>query len=291
MKGHHDQPPARLERAFRRFETAQQLAEFVVDGDAQRLKRAGRGMRRLARPGGRDAGDHVGQLARRDVGRAHAVGDDGAGDAPRRALLAEIIEDVGDRLFVVFAQDVGGAAPNAFHAHVERRVLAEREAAGGLVELHRGYADVENDAVERLGAEAARDRVEIAEASLDQPQAARRRRDEILARGDGGRIAIEGDDARAALDERAGITAGPESAVEIDAAGANPQRVQRLGAQHGNVAGGSAGGGDLRAARPPHSRAPGGAACAALAPNSARRRRTRDLASSRCAANRIGSHI
>ena len=38
------------------------------------------------------------------------------------------------------------------HAHVERPVGAEGEAALGLVELHRGDADVEHDAVEPVSA-------------------------------------------------------------------------------------------------------------------------------------------
>ena len=74
-------------------------------------------------------------------------------------------EDVGDCRFVVLAQDVGGAAARRLHAHVERRVEAQREAARGFVDLHRGDADVERDAVERPEAGPARERVEIAEAA------------------------------------------------------------------------------------------------------------------------------
>ena len=44
---------------------------------------------------------------------------------------------------------VGGAHPDARrHAHVERPVLREAEAARGIVELRRGHAQIEQDAVE-----------------------------------------------------------------------------------------------------------------------------------------------
>ncbi len=39
-------------------------------------------------------------------------------------------------------------APAAGHPHVERTIVLEREAAIGFVELHRRYADVEDDAVQ-----------------------------------------------------------------------------------------------------------------------------------------------
>ena len=56
-------------------------------------------------------------------------------------------------------------APSPLHAHVERPVAAEGEAALGLVELHRRDADVENDAVDALEAGFRGDRVERAEAA------------------------------------------------------------------------------------------------------------------------------
>ena len=49
--------------------------------------------------------------------------------------------------------------------------MAEGEAALGRVELHRGDADVEDDAVDPLVAMGTRDRVEIGEAAFDQRQA------------------------------------------------------------------------------------------------------------------------
>ena len=61
--------------------------------------------------------------------------------------------------------------PLLLHAHVERPLVAEREAALGLVDLHRRHADVEHDAVERIETLRLRDLVEVAEASRNQHQA------------------------------------------------------------------------------------------------------------------------
>ena len=68
--------------------------------------------------------------------------------------------------------DIGRACALAAHAHVERAIEAEREAAPGRVELHRRNAEIEHDAVDRLEAGIARNRVEIGEAIFDQRQAA-----------------------------------------------------------------------------------------------------------------------
>ena len=147
-------------------ERARELAQFVVDGDAQGLKAARRRVRQFARFGRSDTLDHLGELQGGAIRRRRPVGDDGAGDAPRGALFAIVIEDVGDGLLVLLGEDVGRGAALVLHAHVERRVVAQGEAARGFVELHGGDADVEHDAVEPGDSEPARDDVELAETSL-----------------------------------------------------------------------------------------------------------------------------
>ena len=44
MEGHDDEPPAGLQDALGRVQRAHELAELVVDGDAQRLEHARRRM-------------------------------------------------------------------------------------------------------------------------------------------------------------------------------------------------------------------------------------------------------
>ena len=78
--------------------------------------------------------------------------DDRAGDRARAPLFAVEMENVGEFRLRGVVDEIGGAYALALHAHVERAVVAEGEAALGPVELHRGDADVENDAVHGLEA-------------------------------------------------------------------------------------------------------------------------------------------
>ena len=84
------------------------------------------------------------------IGVFGAGPDDGAGDGARVPLLAEREDDVGEVASRWRARRrrrrSGPARPCACRA--ARR--AEREAALGLVELHRGDAEVEHDAVDRV---------------------------------------------------------------------------------------------------------------------------------------------
>ena len=223
--------PPGARRALGRFEAAQQLAEFVVDGDAQRLEGARRRMGRFARPRRRDAGDHLGELQRRDIGRRLAVGDDGARDAPRGALLAEMKEDVGDRRFVVFAQDVGGAAARRLPCACR---AARRGAARSRARPRRAASRRRRCRATTPSSGATPQPRAIASRSPKRPSTSVRRPreagDERRAGGDRGGIAIDRDDARAALEQRARIAARAERAVEIDAAGARRSARRALSA-------------------------------------------------------------
>ena len=95
------------------------------------------------------ARDEIGEGSRRLAAAIRrATLDDGAGDGARAPLLAQLVEDVGQRLLVERVDHVGGGRAVARHAHVERAVGLEGEAALRLVELHRGDADVEHHAVD-----------------------------------------------------------------------------------------------------------------------------------------------
>ena len=79
-----------------------------------------------------------------------------------------MIEDVGDHGFVGAVENVGGGRPFGAHAHVERAVVLEGEATLGFVQLHGGDADVEHDAVDGRPAGFGSERVEVAEAAVDE---------------------------------------------------------------------------------------------------------------------------
>ena len=98
----------------------------------------------------------------------------------------------------------------------------EREAARGLIELHRGHAEIEHDAVDGIIAEvlcATRSSAEKRSSiTVSRPPDASTRpaplRDRTL-------VAVDADDLRAGgCEDRAGIATGAEGAVDIDAAAA-----------------------------------------------------------------------
>ena len=116
--------------------SALELPELIVDEHAQRLKSARRGMlarlaacARRARPGPR---------ARRCGSRARSrrARDDGLRHAPREALLAEGGDHLAN-LIDARPSEPGrdGLAARRVHAHIERAVGTEAEAAPRIIEL------------------------------------------------------------------------------------------------------------------------------------------------------------
>src|SRR5256885_1346769 len=143
------EPSAGGEGPERAGQAALELPELVVDEHAQRLERAGRGMLAgLARAhGGPDQG---GELAGAGERASAPRRDDGLRHAPRETLLSE----GGDHLaYLVEARTSEprryGFAARRVHAHVERAVSSEAEAALRIIELRRGHAEVEEHTAAR----------------------------------------------------------------------------------------------------------------------------------------------
>ena len=162
-----------------------------------------------------------------------------------------------------------------------------------MIELHRGDAEIEQDAVHRREPELARDGVEIGEIRLDQRQPSRRALDQIGPERDRGRIAVQSENFYIAGREHgAGMAAGSEGRVDIEAALAHGQQLDRLRSEHGNVRGRSASDSRLPAvAAHHHSRAPRGSSAATREPNCFLSARTFPVASASCARKRSGSQI
>ena len=59
-------------------------------------------------------------------------------------------QDIGDHTLVGAVHDIGGGRAGLAHAHVQRAILHEGKAALGHVQLHRGYAKIQNHAVQIL---------------------------------------------------------------------------------------------------------------------------------------------
>ena len=136
--------------------------------------------------------------------------------------------------------DIRRCRPRLPHPHVERAAEPERKAALGLVELHRGNADVHHDTVDRVHALRGADFRQIGEPVLDQGQPAVRPVDQIKPAGNGGAVAVDADHPGSRhVQDRPAVAAGAEGCVDIDAAVARRQPFDRLAAQHGDMALGS----------------------------------------------------
>ena len=92
--------------------------------------------------------------------------------------------------------------------------------------------------------------------------------------------------------DRARIAAGAEGGVDIDAAVADGEELDRAAGEHGNVTGQSASGSRVSAAAARHhSRAPSGVAAATWEPSCCLSARTFSVASASSARKRPGSQI
>ncbi len=151
-------------------------------------------------------------------------------------LFAEQKNDVGEIALFGVSDDIGRARAVAAHAHVERAVEAEREAALRRVELHRRDAEIEHDAIDGIGAGLARDSIQIGELIFDQGQTSLRRVDHAGTARDGGLVAVDPDyPAVRGGEDRARIPPCAESPVDIDAAIGDLEEIEHLGAKHGNM--------------------------------------------------------
>ena len=143
--------------------------------------------------------------------------DDGAGDGARMRSSPSMKMMLA-RSRSLPRDDVGGARTVAAHAHVERAVVAEGEAALGVVELHGGDAEIEHHAVDRVEAAlgATPSRLEKRPStSVSRPPAACT---SSAPERDGARVAVDGDDRSRGRQHGAAIAAGAEGGVDIDAA-------------------------------------------------------------------------
>ena len=157
------------------------------------------------------------------------------------AFLAKNENDIGEIALARAGDHIGRARARTAHAHVERPVEAEGKSALRLIELHGGDAEVEHHAVDRCEAGVARHLIEIGKLVLDQCQPAIRRLHQVRPKRDRALVAIDADHACLGGGENgAGIAAGAEGGVDIDAAVMHVEEVNRGTAEHGNVEGCSA---------------------------------------------------
>ena len=165
VEGNHRQAAAGTKRPLGGPESLLQLVKLCVQMDSDGLEGAGRGIALLALAIAERPPHH-----RRQLGRSgqRSCGDDGAGNRAGARLLPIVLEDAGNLALFGMVEEFGGGLARLAHPHVERTVLLEGKAAVGLVELHRRYADVERDAVDRQQPALGQHPVHLAEPFLDQ---------------------------------------------------------------------------------------------------------------------------
>ena len=242
--GQDDEDAVRAESVDGGGQDALERLQLTVHLDAQRLERPG-GRVAAGAPGG--CGDGVADDGREFGGRADgAGGDDGAGDPAGEALLPQHAQDACQLGLVVAVDDVGGRAGGIRpHAHVERPVVAVREAALRLVDVHRRDAEVEQDGRHGVDAGAVEHLVEGVETGLVElvgdgvAELVEDRGCERVGCG----VAVDADEVGAAVacgagrEDRSGVAAGAQRRVDVDALWGAGQQLHAPITQDGHVRG------------------------------------------------------
>src|SRR5712691_5330051 len=184
-------------------------------------------------------GDDVGQRPRGRDRRFLARGDDGAGDPAGMPLFAENVDDIGEIGLRSPRDHIRRGGAIMAHPHVERAAEAKREAALGLVELHRGHPDIHHDAVDRINSLSGANPGEIRKFVLDQSEPAVRSINQIESARNSRSVAVDADDSGSGgVEDRPAVAAGPKGGIDINAAVAGAQHLHRLAAKDRNMAGG-----------------------------------------------------
>ena len=237
MEGDHGQTAPGAEQGFRRRQAPVELAEFVVDVNAQGLEGAGGGIDAVPGPGD-DAAHQVGQLAGPGDGRLGAGLDDGPGDAPGCPFPAVPIDNVGEFLFARVVDHVGRGPSHFVHAHVEGAVGLEGKAARRSVQLHRRQAQIQGNAVHPVDADTIKQPRHVAVAPVDDREAARIPALHMGAAPHRIGVAVDTPDrAPGGLEDGFRISPGAEGGVHVDGAVAGGQNLQHLAQHHRRVGG------------------------------------------------------
>ena len=236
MKRDGNQAAAEGEHAAGGGEEGAQPVEFAVDLEPQRAEDMRRGVQTAARTASDGRLHDRGQLGR---GADRAALDDRAGDPAGAPLLAQLVDHIGQRGFVVVVDDVGGGALGVgTEPHVERAVVLEGEAALGVVELEAGDAEVAEHAVGVGEAVAVGGGGGVVEPGLLEAAAVAEGL-EAAARGfERLGVGVEAEQAsvgRGGFEDRGGVSAQSDRGVDVDAVAAHVEHCQGLAGHHRDV--------------------------------------------------------
>src|SRR5262245_50826244 len=237
MKGDDGEPRAGPQPRDRNLEKTIEAVELAVDPDPERLKRPRRGIDAgVATPWNRAPHDG-GKLRRAGDRRLASRLDQRAGDAPREPLFAVAEDRVGELDFGRMRDEIGRRlALRTVHAHVERFVALETEAAARCVELHRRDTEVSERAVDHGNLALVKDIGDRAVVGVDELDAFAPRCERFGGAGESVAVAIESDEPRRpGLEQRAGVAAEADRAVDEEAAVFGTEELQDLGGHDRHV--------------------------------------------------------
>ena len=181
-----------------------------------------------------------------------ALAHDRRDDPGREPFLAVDPQDPGEVGRGVGVEHLGrGDPPGGVHPHVQRRVLAVREAAAGLVQLQRRHAEVEQHAVDRREIERVQDPRQLVVDRVHEVRPAGMGREPVARERERLRVAVDPDERhlRKRLEHGFGVPAEAEGGVDVHGARTGQRGTQQLEApleQYGYV-------NPPRHGRPPHA--------------------------------------
>ena len=212
-------------------EEAVEVREFAIDHDAERLEGAGGGVQ--LRAGGtfqREAtglADDGGEFLRGLDGFGLAAVDDQFGDLRGVGFVAEFEEGGSEFVFgEAIDEGRGGLAARGVHAHIEGAGGAVGEAAGGVVDLGGGDAEVGEDGVGFFNAGLCEDGGQGGEVGLEELEVlfgAGDGREAFVCDGEAGGVKVDAEEfafGEDAFEEFGGMAPKTQGAIDDDVAGA-----------------------------------------------------------------------
>ena len=150
MEGDHAKPAARCQHVAECIDSLFELSEFVIDLNANRLKRSFRRVRSVPTRRCRNRClDDVNQFCCRLNGLVLTRLDDKIRDARRPAFFPVAGDDAAQLPGIVIVDDIISRKRIVLtHAHIQRRFLHVRKSAFRIVQLERGYPQIQQCAVD-----------------------------------------------------------------------------------------------------------------------------------------------
>jgi hypothetical protein len=197
-----------------------EVIELLVNGNPQRLKDAGGGMRFMTLPAaaGQRIGHSFDQLSRCLHGPAGAAADNRASNRPAGRLFAEVKQEIRQLGFLERREEFrGGLTLCRVETHVERTACLKPKAAARIGQLIGGEPQVEQNAVDPRDSELIQDLWQLRITGL--PQGAARVGKTLGRPGEHQGIAIKSDEfsgGTEVFEQNAAVAAGSDRPVDDD---------------------------------------------------------------------------